>query len=310
MARQFLIVLEGTGAARMARSAPALGAVLFFTGVIAGCGKADLKASFPDGGNDGSAEALLQGVFKAYCAAARSCCAQAGISTTELSDCETQAPTHADLTRLVDMGEMTIDVTAIPACEAAYRQAATTCTTAQILTACRGMFVGLQGENEPCSDGLACKSTGEPQVCVFVGSSSTLGSCQRIVHGTAGGPCGSTCWSSEDCWDEVSTTSTIEAAVTFCFEADGLFCPGYPPRTCVPLTAIGESCIIDTPVCGSLNYCDSSSTCRPAATLGQPCTSSAECVRSLGCGPDKKCVSWAGPFAEPVFACRGYPYGL
>jgi hypothetical protein len=307
MASQFPIFLEAAGVARTARSSLALGAVLFFAGGVAGCGKAGLKASSPD--SDGSAKTLLQGVFKAYCAAARSCCAKAGISTTELSDCETQAPTHADLTRLVDMGEMTIDATAIPACEAAYNQAATTCTTAQILTACWAIFVGLQGENEPCSNVHSCKSTGELMTCQFVSSSSTFGSCQKIVHGKAGDRCNFTCESSENCLHDVTVTSTSEASVTFCFEADGLFCAG-PPYTCVPLTAMGGSCIFDSLTCGSLNYCDSSSTCRPKATLGQPCTSSRECVDPLGCGSDKTCAPWAAPFAEPVFACQGYPYWL
>jgi hypothetical protein len=305
MASQFPIVLEAAGVARAARTALALTAVLFFAGGVAGCGKAGLKAS----GTDASAATLLQGVFKAYCNAARRCCAQAGISTTELSDCETQAPTHAYLTPLVDEGEMTIDATAVPACEAAYNQAATTCTTAQILTACQKMFVGLRGENQPCSTVLSCKSTGEPQICLLVGSTSNPGSCRNIMHGKAGDPCGSTCWSSDDCSYDVVGTSASEARTTYCFEADGLFCSGLPP-TCVPLTAIGGSCIIDSPSCGSLNYCDSSSTCRPAAPLGQPCTSRSECVGDLYCGSDKKCASWANPFAEPVFACKGYPYGL
>ena len=307
MASQFPIVLDAAGVARTARSALAVGAVLFFAGGGAGCGNTGLKA--PSLHSDGGAKTSLQGVFKAYCAAARSCCAQAGISTADLSDCESQAPTHADLTQLVDKGEMTIDATAIPACEAAYNQAATTCTTAQILAACRRIFVGLQGENESCGSAWACKSTDEPVVCQFVDSSWTLGSCQKLVHGKAGDHCTSTCEITENCsaWDVGS--------INWCFEADGLFCSGLanPPYTCVPLTAIGGSCIVDSPSCGSLNYCDSSATCRPKATLGQPCTSSRECVDPLGCGSDKTCASWANagdPFAEPVFACKGYPYGL
>jgi hypothetical protein len=205
---------------------------------------------------------------------------------------------------------MTIDATAIPACEAAYNQAAATCTTAQILTACRTIFVGLQGENQPCGTVLACKSTGEPEICQSLGSNSTLGVCQKMAHGKAGDRCVSTCWSTEDCSADITTTS--EFSVIWCFETDGLFCSGLtnPPYTCVPLTATGGSCIFDTPACGSPNYCDSSSTCRPKATLGQPCTSSRECVDPLGCGSNKTCAPWAAPFAEPVFACKGYPYGL
>jgi hypothetical protein len=309
MPSQFPLVHETAGLARTASSTLVLGAVLCFVCGVPGCGKAGLNASGNDGGADASAAMLLRGVFKAYCAAARQCCAQAGISTAELSDCETQAPTHADLTRYVDEGEMIIDASAIPACEAAYKRAATSCTTAEIMTECRKVFVGLQGEDQPCSTVLSCKSTGDPQICLSVGTTWTPGSCKTIVHGKAGDRCGSTCWSSEDCSGDVSTTYSSEADVIYCFEADGLFCSG-SPSTCVPLTATGGSCIIDSPSCGSLNYCDSSSTCKPAATRGQPCTSRSQCVGDLYCTSDKTCALWSNPFAEPVFACQGYPYRL
>lgn len=318
MANEFPVVaFKAAGVARRARLTLALGAILFFAGGVAGCGSAGLTASSPDGGTSvgvgGNAGIALQGIFNAYCKAARSCCAKEGISTLGLLDCENQAPTHAYLTPLVDKGEMTINAAAIPACEAAYNQAAVTCTTEQIEAACWGLFVGLQDEDQPCGTALACKSMGEPVICKFVGNynPNTLGVCHKIVHGKAGDPCLSSCWIGNDCSSDVMNALQSEENFTLCFEAEGLYCSRMAdvPSTCIPLATAGESCAADPGLCGTLNNCDPSFTCTPPATLGQSCASTA-CLYSLTCGSDNTCTTWTNPFVESHFTCESYPSGL
>jgi hypothetical protein len=269
-----------------------------------------------------SSGSSLATVIAAYCATARTCCAKAVISTTGLADCETQAPTHVVSMQLLNMGEVALDGAALAACEAAYKQAATTCTADQVIAVCPKIFVGLQGEGQSCGQGgdpgvfgaPACKSSGEPEVCQYTGDSTDpkmTGTCHAMVHGKVGDHCIGSCPSGQDCSTNEYTTPS-DLSVTECFESDGLYCSSLDPTpyTCRPLVGLGKSCAADSQACGTLNYCDpATSTCRAAATAGQSCATT-NCLSSLTCGSDNKCAPWSSPFADPDFTCKSYPPGL
>ena len=269
-----------------------------------------------------SSGSSLATVIAAYCATARTCCAKAAISTAGLVDCETQAPTHVGSMQLLNMGEVALDSAALAACEAAYKQAATTCTADQVIALCPKIFVGVQGEGQPCGQGgnpgvmgvPACKSTGGPEICQYTGDSTDptmTGTCHAMVHGKVGDHCIGSCPSGQDCSTNEYTLPS-DVSVTECFESDGLYCSSLAatPYTCVPLVGLGKSCAADSQACGTLNYCDpGTTTCHAAATVGQSCATTS-CLPSLTCGADNKCAPWSSPFADTDFTCKSYPPGL
>ena len=199
-----------------------------------------------------------------------------------------------------------------------YEKLANSCDYKDIETACNGVFAPAQDENKPCGKGgipgimgaAACRSTGGPEVCQWIGDSSdpnTTGSCHPIAHGTVGDHCIATCQSGQSCSGD-EYTSAQDTSVTWCFESDGLYCSplGNTPYRCVPLTPAGSSCAADTQSCGSLNYCDSKSICRTGATIGQSCIS-VQCQPSLTCGSDNTCAAWTYAFANADFTCKSIP---
>jgi hypothetical protein len=268
-------------------------------------------------GSGGSSGGALQGIISAFCTAARTCCAQAGLPISVLSDCEAKFPTHRPLVSLLDLGQATTNPAAVAACEAAYKQAASTCTTKEVLAACTGIFVGLETEGQPCGKGgtpdvpgaLACKQTGGPEVCLWTAPNtsdpSVAGMCKKMVHGRLGDVCVSTCVAGDDCSvDEL--TSPTDTSVTWCFEADGLYC-SYQTNTpsCASVVAVGKDCSADSEACGSATYCDINSVCTAKSVLGESC-SSTPCVRPYVCGTSNKCETASTPFADPDIACQGF----
>ena len=275
-------------------------------------------ANVAGGDSGGTSPTALALLAKSFCTAARSCCAKAAISIAGLANCESVAPTQGMGMQLYGLGQVTIDAAALATCQAAYEKLANSCDYKDIETACNGVFAPAQDENKPCGKGgipsimgaAACRSTGGPAVCQWIGDSSdpnTTGSCHSIAHGKVGDHCIATCQSGQSCnGDEY--TSAQDTSVTWCFESDGLYCSplGNTPYRCVPLTPAGSSCASDTQACGSLNYCDSKSICRTGATLGQSCLS-VQCQPSLTCGSDNTCAAWTYAFADADFTCKSIP---
>ena len=298
-----------------ALSPAALGAILLLLAGAIGCDGEALSSSHPDGGTTGEVGvASLQGIFKAFCAAARICCA--GYSEADLDDCEEKAPRLAPLTPLVEKGQASVNPAVAAACEAAYAQVGATCDARPMLAACRGLFVGLQGENQPCDRGEACAepSSGEPTVCLGVGKPPQR-SCHTLERGQAGDICDCTCPLDENCslslvWD---VDPGHEPSITCCFQADGLYCSQVlgKPHTCAPLAAVGESCTTDPDACGwTYAYCDPTDICQPNATFGQPCGEKILCDWELECGPEGTCTApRPTPFAD-YLTCTGQPPNL
>jgi len=217
----------------------------------------------------------------------------------------------------VSLGQATTNPAAVGACEAAYAQAAITCTTKQVLAACTGLFVGLQDENQPCGKGgnpsvpgaPACKQTGGPEICLWTAQDtsdpSVAGVCKKMARGKLGDPCVSTCAAGEDCSSD-ELTDPSDTNVTWCFEADGLYC-SYQTTTpsCSSIVAVGSSCAADSEACGGASSCDVDSICRAKSGLGQRCSTN-PCLRPYTCGTSNTCEEADAPFADPDIACQGY----
>jgi len=275
-------------------------------------------ANAPVGDSGGASPTALALLTQSFCTAARSCCAKASISIAGLSNCESVAPAHGLGMQLYGLGQVTINATALATCQTAYAKLANSCDYKDIQTACNGVFAPAQDENEPCGKGgvpdimgaAACRSTGGPEVCQWIGDSSnpnTTGLCHPIAHGKVGDHCIATCPSDQSCSGD-EYTSAQDTSVTWCFESDGLYCSplGNTPYQCVPLTPVGSGCAADAQSCGSLNYCDPKSICRAGATIGQSCLS-AQCQPSLTCGSNNTCAAWTYAFANEDFTCKSIP---
>jgi len=284
-----------------------------------GSAAAGSGGSKPAGGTlatSGAIETVLAPIITSFCAAARHCCSLAGLSTTSLSDCESQFVQRSQILGLVSMGEASINPTAVTACQAAYDEAASSCSAKTVRTACTDILVGKQGENAPCgkggnpgvSGGLGCNRTDGPTVCLWTGDSSdpgVTGICHKVPHGEKGDPCAFTCETGTDCsFEQLGGPS--DTLITLCFESDGLFCSSETGSlSCQPLVAPGGSCGANPDVCGSTSYCDSvTNTCKAASTAGQSCLYSS-CLRQLSCGADKKCVEPFWELATDYDSCAG-----
>jgi hypothetical protein len=284
-----------------------------------GSAAAGSGGSKPAGGTfaaSGAIETALAPIITSFCAAARHCCSLAGLSTTSLSDCESQFVQRSQILGLVSMGEASINPTAVAACQAAYDEATSSCSAKTVRTACTDILVGKQGENAPCgkggnpgvSGGLGCNRTAGPTVCLWTGDSSdpgVTGICHKVPHGERGDPCAFTCETGADCsFEQLGGPS--DTLITLCFESDGLFCSSETGSlSCQPLVALGNSCDSNPDACGSTNYCDSvTNTCKAASTAGQSCLYSS-CLRQLSCGADKKCVEPFWELATDYDSCAG-----
>lgn len=250
-------------------------------------------------GTGGAASvAMLAPAIKAFCAAARGCCAKQGIPSM-LSDCESMYPTLNDTVASLASGAATLNPTALAACEAAYTQAQTSCEENPVLSACAGVVIGTRPENAACTSGAECVRAPGPSTCLITAQGGTVGVCKTIPHAKSGDPCNFSCGAGEDCTS--TTYGSADSNLALCFAQDGLHCDYLSDgaETCKPLLALGAPCANDEQ-CGVANYCDT--TCKKRGVLGDPCT---RCLDSLTC-VNNQCVS--PPFASDS-TCGGWSLG-
>jgi hypothetical protein len=249
-------------------------------------------------------------VIGAFCAAARACCPGQGFSIAGLTDCEAQFPIRQPAFASVSSGAVTVDAAGLASCLAAYRDAATSCVRNTVIPACANVFVGTKAENQPCANLFECRRDQGPATCYKVQSGNVppeTGTCRRIRHGTSGAPCSSNCQNGEHCSSESISGEPFpdDTFLTYCFEADGLYCPlGDDTPTCRPIIAAGSACEFDGVSCGSAAYCDA--TCQSRRALGQTCQFTSECAKGLLCTDEHRCVE--DPFASEG-VCMGYSLG-
>jgi hypothetical protein len=216
---------------------------------------------------------LLIPVVKAFCDAARDCCSAAN-EVAELDQCEAHFVQNDATFAALDRGSATLDNAGLPACLAAYEQAATKCEANPVLSACQGLIHGTRKEHEKCVDvGDCARAPGEVVACVISDADTNEGLCAKVPHGKLGEACLSTCRLGENC--SFTSFGSTDSSVT-CFEQDGFFCSSDDGR-CAAITALGAPCSYDD--CGSANYCDT--TCKKRSGLGEACGQS--CLSSLQC---------------------------
>jgi hypothetical protein len=251
------------------------------------------------GGEGGAGAGPLDSLVDAFCAAARTCCAAAGMPVGALAACEDGFASQVGSMALVKQGTVAIDASALAACVFAYEAAAVSCNLTAVLADCHGIFKGTLADGAACSDVFECDRSGGPKICLKLQDATdpNVGVCATPERGADGTLCGGSCDLGGDCSTTVSNPDDTYPTA-FCYEEDGLFCPfGYG---CAPLIDDGEYC--DQPAaCGSDGLC--SSTCVPLRASGDSCQFIFDCAEGLTCDGGF-CVP------EPVAGdetCAGHP---
>jgi hypothetical protein len=252
------------------------------------------------GGGAISTPEMLVPTAKAYCAAARACCAKQS-DPVHLDDCESGFGARDQTSQGLRRGTVTIDAADLAKCQAAYEAAATSCEENGVLDACAGIVHGNVAEGGPCLLSQECAGSG-PRVCVIAAGQDATGVCKATPGGKVGDACSLTCRPNEICSFTVYGIS--DSPLTPCLESDGVFCNNQlVPAVCEALRAVGAPCDRDDQ-CGFSAYCDGSGskTCKKRGQLNEACGT---CIASLMC-KDGKCQS---PPLTVGGTCDGYSLG-
>ena len=305
----------GAGSGQNAAASGGAHAAAGSAGRAGAAGMAGLAGSggTSSGGSSGSAGAgggaggalvstpeMLVPTVKAYCAAARTCCAKQP-DPVHLDDCESGYATRDETSRALMRGTVSVDAADLAKCQAAYDAAATSCEENGVLAACAGIVHGKVAEGAACFLSQECAGSG-PKVCLVTGGSDMPGVCKATPGGKVGDACSLTCRPNEICSFTVYGIS--DSPLTPCLESDGVFCnTDMVPAKCEAIHATGAQCAQDSH-CGFAGYCDSggSSTCKKRGQLNEACGT---CIASLMC-KDGKCQS---PPLTVGGTCDGYSLG-
>jgi hypothetical protein len=263
------------------------------TGACGGSKPPDSDAGV--GGMIGSAAPLVD----AFCAAARACCAQAGRSLDTLARCEQSAGASYGAAEVAD-GAIRVDGPAFDACVAAYQRAATSCAFTEVMTACRGIYIGTLSSGDACKQVADCRRDKGPMICEMIittpGVNPTTGICKLAPRGKENDPCIGSCPIGGDCSIGL-LSGEPNPPLALCHEQDGLFCDS--DQTCHRLNPLGAACFYDWG-CGTGNYCDQG--CARILAAG------AACQYNNSCGPGYTCA--AGACAPAPLATDGTCEGL
>lgn len=246
----------------------------------------------------------LEDFVTAFCTAARNCCVAQGIDLTPLANCESYLTTPVNpllldqLYRSIDLEPhkfvilyqaqtVTIDDTALAACVAALREAATTCA-AQPVQLCASAFRGTEPVGAACRlvEECAQPPNGDAVFCVRPAPSGLvaagLGTCTLAPHGQVSDSCHSTCAIGGVCSGQPGTINVANPSappvLTACYLADGLRCG----QGCQPPKQLGDACS-DVGECADGLTCFSDSTCAPPGELGGFCRVGNDCAAGLEC---------------------------
>jgi hypothetical protein len=243
---------------------------------------------------------MLVPTVKAFCAAARACCAKQP-DPVHLDDCESVFAGRDQTSQALARGTVTLDASDLAKCQAAYEAAAVSCEENGVLAACAGIVRGKTPEGGLCTTGQECAGTG-PKVCLVTGGQDAPGVCKATPGGQVGDLCNLTCRPNEVCSFTVYGMS--DSPLTPCLDTDGVFCnTDLQPARCETVRAVGAACERDDQ-CGYASYCDvgGSKTCKKRGQLNDACGT---CISSLMC-KDGKCQS---PPITVGGTCDGYSLG-
>jgi hypothetical protein len=250
------------------------------------------------GGGAGGAVTAINALFDtidAYCSAVTACCQGATIPS---DDCNAIYASNQPAVASLTDGSVTVDMTALATCKAAYGAGPDQCNLNAVVKACAGVYVGLRAAGEPCTNLYDCDRSAGAMSCVVLDpNTDPVGTCQKVPHLQAGDDCSFACRIGDDC---SSTSIGATDALGLCFESDGLVCD-YGSGQCRSIVALGEACTEDGQ-CGSEAYCDGSN-CQARSGVGEPCGGGVSCRHELQCGDDGNC---ADPSWTSSSACTGY----
>jgi len=254
-------------------------------GGTAGAGAAGGSGAAGAGGDAGALAATkaLGDFTKAFCAAARTCCAPVPGAEGLLADCETTLPSTSMRYAAVLDGTVVPDLTRLPACTAALQQATNTCL---VPDACQDLWQGTRALGASCTQSLQalqCRTDAGDVLCYRAASAmpaTFTGVCQPAMRGTVGTPCVASCGPGLTCSQALYAAPSSPMAI--CYTQDGLYCES---AACAPLLPAGAPCTAN-PQCGTESYC--ATTCTPRKLAGQPCLQDQECsqVNHLYCVND------------------------
>jgi hypothetical protein len=266
--------------------------------ILFGCGGRTSSADNVDGGAPDVVPGPVDSLRAAFCRAARTCCARAGVPPQPLADCESKFDPMAPASSFIANGTQIFDKSKLGPCIARMEEHSRTCTLQR--TVCWEAISGTLPEGHACHDVAECKgSKDSPMVCFKPGGasdSSAKGVCRALPLAKEGELCAKTC-KRTDC---SNTLVTIDPNFDLrneavCLEEDRLYCE--PGSRCKPTNADGAACTLFS--CSTQSYCDS--VCKPRQGHDLPCTNDFECLDEHTC---KSGVCTARPFASDTL-CKG-----
>jgi hypothetical protein len=233
-----------------------------------------------DSGGDGGAGASGGGDFRDFtalaCQKARHCCAEAGLSTTPLDDCEVKNE-QSDFYKALERGTIVANEPAYSECLTEVRAYLNVCelSSGPTTRACLSILRGTVTAGGACNDAVECaRSGGDAVACLRAGDAGDdePGVCRPMVRGRAGDVCVFS--TNERSHHLTYSTPEPDPSLVFCDAADGLYC-AFPNGACTAFAAEGAPCT-ELEDCEPGLYCET--TCKPTKALGSACTQTDECV--------------------------------
>src|SRR5687768_13147026 len=189
-----------------------------FVLLLANCSSGDTNPS-PGAGDAG---ASLDALRRAFCNAARACCAAAGHMQEPLADCESEFDRQLHVVELVAKGTVLVDESMMRACIVRLDDQSRTCQPSEY--ACGAAFSGTLAEGAACERADECtRSVDRPIAClktaVTADSGPKSGVCRAIPIGKGGDPCSRSCSQGNNCSSTISTFEN-DPVLTLCREED------------------------------------------------------------------------------------------
>lgn len=260
-----------------------------FTIALALC----LSCEDGDGKGGGAGDSGTTGGFDEFialtCDQARYCCAEGGLSTMPLDDCEAASVEQSDFARALVRGTAILIEPEYGDCLAMLRAsvAANECDFGALAGMCSPFFRGIVAPGGMCDDAVECasNSAGDPVICLRAGdvAESEPGVCRQPARGRIGEAC--VISADERSYGTTYGTPDPDPPLVFCDVVDGLYC-AFPDDVCKPLLAAGAPCA-PLEECELGLYCDT--TCKPKKPEGSACSGTSECALPAFC-KDGACV--------------------
>jgi len=283
----------------MSKSFSGVAVLVLASLVVAACGGGGDDDGGGSGGGGISSKPMTKEEYaaafaKAFCTGSEQCCEKYGAASDVPNDCEASL-TASVLKRISEhdaVAGVEFDQVRAGECIAWIEKLLKQCTQttsekAAYAQACEGVFAGGLEENEVCTDSLQCSGhESDALECqVFAPPEGAVSwRCQKpaapVGRGTRGEGCVGTCWTTFDgiyCFGGVATAGSKQ-----CWVDDGLFCDA--SSKCVDAVSVGGACD-SSKFCVSAAWCQSGK-CVEKGRVGDPCDPT---VSAWTCGQGAYC---------------------